>query len=84
MVKIMLIIKWFYLASCPISQVNVCHPSDWMTIDRTLPTLNLLTGLHSLKMWGDLKLWDTYNTSYIPWVIVKTTVSDETNLHAGW
>ena len=30
-----------------------------------------------MKIWSDLKLQKTCNSSYIPWVVVETTMSDE-------
>ena len=49
-----------------------------------IANLKFIDGATLIEDVGDLKLGDIYNPSYIPWVIVKTTVSDETNLHAGW
>ena len=30
-----------------------------------------------------LKSWETYHPFYIPWVVVETTVPDETAFHAN-
>ena len=47
------------------------------------PTLyfGFLGGTRFIEDLGDLKLWGTYSSSYIPWIIVETTVSDETIFH---
>ena len=41
-------------------------------------------GQKLLKIWWGLKLWDTCNPSYIPRVVVETTLSDEIAFHVNW
>lgn len=39
--------------------------------------------IKDLGVWGGLKRWGTYNSYYMIWVIVETTVSNnETPSHA--
>ena len=86
MVKIMVVIKWFYLAKFSILKTSLCDPSHWMTINITSPTLHFKStgGATLIEDVGDLKLWYAYNPSYMPWVIVETTVCNENDSPASW
>lgn len=85
---IIVVIKWLYLTTFPISKVRLYDLSPWVVIVRTsleeVPTLHtgFKRGAPLVGDLGHLKFWATCNLSYIPLIVVETTVSNETAFNA--